>query len=294
MTAETAATIPWWLWPNVLALDAPTVAVVWQRFLGWAFDSPVPAVASVVLGLTVWSIYLADRWWDARSGPVHQPRHTFAAAHPGLIVVSAAAALLVSAGFTFTLPVEYFTVGGIVAVLVAAYFGLVHLLKPNTVTARGGKEMLVGLLFAAGVAVPLVAAGHDIVRWLPATAGFGVICWLNCRVIDRWEGDVTGDDTREPSLGITAVVLASLVPRPVAFALAAAAALLLAVHMAEPKIGPRVAACWPMSFCSRRSWSGCCRDAAAELRCSCTALSLDRDARVWFAAPVVPDRASCP
>ena len=193
---------------------SPTVAVVWQRFLGWAFDSPVPAVASVVLGLTVWSIYLADRWWDARSGPVHQPRHTFAAAHPGLIVVSAAAALLVSAGFTFTLPIEYFTVGGIVAVLVAAYFGLVHLLKPNTVTARGGKEMLVGLLFAAGVAVPLVAAGHDIVRWLPATAGFGVICWLNCRVIDRWEGDVTGDDTREPSLGITAVVLASLVPRP--------------------------------------------------------------------------------
>ena len=69
MTAETAATIPWWLWPNVLALDAPTVAVVWQRFLGWAFDSPVPAVASVVLGLTVWSIYLADRWWTPEAGP---------------------------------------------------------------------------------------------------------------------------------------------------------------------------------------------------------------------------------
>jgi hypothetical protein len=240
VTAETAPTIPWWLWPNVLALDAPAVAVVWQRFLGWAFGSPVPATASVVLGLTVWGIYLADRWWDARSDTHHQPRHRFAAAHRGLIVISLAA-LLAAAAFTFALPRTYLLVGGLVAVVVAGYFGLVHLLKPNAVTARGGKEMLVGLLFAAGVAVPLVAAGHDAVRWLPATAGFGVICWLNCRVIDRWEGEVTGDDTREPSLGITAVVLASLVPRPVAFALAAAAALLLAVHLAEPKIGPRVA-----------------------------------------------------
>jgi len=232
--------IPWWLWPNVLALDAPAVAVVWQRFLGWAFSCPVPAAASVVLGLTVWGIYLADRWWDARSGLFHQPRHTFAAAHSGLIVISVAA-LVAAAAFTFTLPPTYLLVGGAVAVLVAAYFGLVHLLKPNAITARGGKEMLVGLLFAAGVAVPLVAADHDAIRWIPAVAGFGVICWLNCRVIDRWEGEVAGDDTREPSLGITAVVLASLVPRPVAFALAAAAALLLAVHIAERRIGPQAA-----------------------------------------------------
>ena len=240
LAGTAAPELPWWLWPNVLALDAPAVAVVWQRFLGWAFGSAVPMAASVVLGLTVWGIYLADRWWDARSGAIHQPRHHFAAAHPWLIGLLAALALVVAAAFTFVLPGAYLAVGGAVAVLVTGYFGLVHLLKPNAVTARGGKEMLVGLLFAAGVAVPLVASGHDAIRWVPATAGFGVICWLNCRVIDRWEGEVTGDDNREPSLGITAVVLSSLVPRPVAFALAAAAALLLAVHLAQPRIGSKL------------------------------------------------------
>ena len=194
----------------------------------------------MVLGLTVWGIYLADRWWDARSGSYHQPRHRFAAVHRGLILL-AIAALLVAGGMTFSLPRTYLAAGGAVAVLVAGYFGLVHLLKPNAITAQGGKEMLVGLLFAAGVAVPLVAAGHDTLRWLPATAGFGVICWLNCRVIDRWEGEVEGDDTREPSLGITTVVLASFVQRQVGFALATAAALLLAVHIAERRIGPRMA-----------------------------------------------------
>jgi hypothetical protein len=91
------------------------------------------------------------------------------------------------------------------------------------------------------VAVPLVAEAHDFPAWLPAVVGFGVVCWLNCRVIDRWEGDVSGDDTREPSLGITTFVFASLVARPVAFALAMAAALLLVVHLAQPRVGPRVA-----------------------------------------------------
>ncbi len=231
---------PWWLWPNVLALDAPAVAVVWQRFLGPAFGVAVPAAASVVLGLTVWGIYLADRWWDARTGMTDQPRHAFAAANPGLIGVSAAA-LAAAAGFALTLPISYLVAGGALAALVAAYFGLVHLLKPNAVTARGGKEMLVGLMFAAGVAVPLVADGHDSVRWLPAVCGFGVVCWLNCRLIDRWEGEVSGDDTREPSLGITTFVFASLVPRPVAFALASAAALLLVVHTTQRWLGPWVA-----------------------------------------------------
>jgi len=231
---------PWWLWPNVLALDAPAVAVVWQQFLGRAFGVAVPAAALFVLGLTVWGIYLADRWWDARSGTANQPRHAFAAANPGLIGVSIVA-LLAAAGFAFTLPISYLVAGALLGALVAVYFGLVHLLKPNAVTARGGKEMLVGLLFAAGVAVPLVADTHDAVRWLPAVCGFGVVCWLNCRVIDRWEGEVSGDDTREPSLGIATFVLASLVLRPVAFALASAAALLLVVHTVQPRIGPRVA-----------------------------------------------------
>jgi hypothetical protein len=240
VTAAPAPAVPWWLWPNVLALDAPAVAVVWQRFLGRAFGVAVPPAATVSLGLVVWGVYLADRWWDARSGAAGRERHRFAAEHPGLIVV-AVAALAAALGFALALPVAYLAVGGALAALVAGYFGLVHRLRPNAVTARGGKEMLVGFLFAAGVAVPLAVAGRDAVRWLHAAAGFGVLCWLNCRVIDRWEGEVSGDDTREPSLGIVTFVFASLVPRPVAFALASAAALLLAVHLAEPRIGPRVA-----------------------------------------------------
>jgi hypothetical protein len=238
--ARGLSSFPWWLWPNVLALDAPAVAVVWQQFLGRAFGVAVPAAASVVLGLTVWGIYLADRWWDARGGTGTQARHAFAAANPGMIGVSAAA-LVAAGGFALTLPTSYLAAGAALAAVVAVYFGLVHLLKPTAVTARGGKEMLVGLLFAAGVAVPLVAEGRDAVRWVPAVCGFGVVCWLNCRVIDRWEGEVRGDDIREPALGITTFVFASLVLRSVAFALASAAALLLVVHTAEPRIGPRLA-----------------------------------------------------
>ena len=60
--------VPWWLWPNLLGLDAPAVAVVWQRFLADASGVAVPVAASAVLALVVWGIYLTDRRLDARAG----------------------------------------------------------------------------------------------------------------------------------------------------------------------------------------------------------------------------------
>ena len=72
--------IPWWLWPNVLAFDAPLVGVVWQRFLGSVFDVAIPLSASVVLALVIWAVYLSDRWLDAgpRKLPESGDRHRFA------------------------------------------------------------------------------------------------------------------------------------------------------------------------------------------------------------------------
>ncbi len=56
---------PVWLWPNLLSLDAPVVALVWQDFLHRCYPSVLHAPDRLVLGLTVWAIYLADRLIDA-------------------------------------------------------------------------------------------------------------------------------------------------------------------------------------------------------------------------------------
>ena len=55
---------PLWLLPNVLSLDAPVIAVVWQSFFAAVFGTPITIAARVSLGLAVWAIYIADRLLD--------------------------------------------------------------------------------------------------------------------------------------------------------------------------------------------------------------------------------------
>ena len=57
---------PWWLWPNLLSLDAPILAVLWQDFLSHRYAVPLRLPGRLALFLTVWAIYVADRLLDSR------------------------------------------------------------------------------------------------------------------------------------------------------------------------------------------------------------------------------------
>ena len=72
--------LPWWLWPNLIALDAPTVGIVWQRFFGLVFRVSIPVAATVTLALVILAVYLTDRWLDADPRKPHESgdRHRFA------------------------------------------------------------------------------------------------------------------------------------------------------------------------------------------------------------------------
>lgn len=101
--------VPWWLWPNVLSLDAPVVAVTWlwlfaageNLSFGWR-------IHAVVFGV-VWCVYMADRLIDVwrvgagavpgAGGPIvpETSRHAFCRRHRvlmgGLLVVVGAVTL---------------------------------------------------------------------------------------------------------------------------------------------------------------------------------------------------------
>src|SRR6478609_9082655 len=81
-----------WLWPNLLSLDAPIVAVLWQILFARCFQVEVDPLGELLLLMTVWLIYAADRTLDAWRGDVHSPRHEFYRRHwrgllPGWIAV---------------------------------------------------------------------------------------------------------------------------------------------------------------------------------------------------------------
>ena len=232
---------PLWLWPNLVGLDAPAVAVVWQRFLGAAHGVRVPAGASVALGLVVWGVYLADRWLDARPDRPAEAadRHRFARRHRTAVGVAAVAATLAAGVAALLLPAAYIGTGAAVAVGLVAYMVGVHTVGRSAV-GEFGKAFLVGLLFAAGVVVPLAAERpHEALAWLPAVGAFAAACWLNCRLIAGWEAP--GRDRVAGPLAAAAIALglALVAPRPVGLAVACGVVLLLALHRVRPRVSVR-------------------------------------------------------
>src|SRR5689334_9431948 len=72
-----------WLWPNLLSLDAPIVAVLWQALLAQRYNIPLRTPGRVALFLTVWAIYIADRLLDVRrpAATAESARHRFYRRH---------------------------------------------------------------------------------------------------------------------------------------------------------------------------------------------------------------------
>ena len=115
-----ADAVPWWLVPNVLALDAPAVAVAWQRFLGGRAGAAVPWAASAALAAAAWAVYLADRRLDAARGRLDADRHRVAARWPGAFAAGAVLAAALALAAASQLPAAYLRYGLAVALGVDA------------------------------------------------------------------------------------------------------------------------------------------------------------------------------
>src|SRR3954470_10299451 len=78
--SSSTSRIPWWLWLNVLSLDAPLVAVLWQAALAKVHHLAVMPGLHISLFLAVWLIYLVDRVLDGfsmRHSSLVSIRHAF-------------------------------------------------------------------------------------------------------------------------------------------------------------------------------------------------------------------------
>jgi hypothetical protein len=175
-----------WLYPNLLSLDAPIVAVVWQVMFAWSFRARFDPLAAVLLILAVWVIYVADRvfdaWRQSAENPVEQPRHEFYRRHWRAVTPVWIAALGISAWLAWTrLPVALFSRGVTLLAAVAIYFGFAHFSK-----RRWPKELAVAVLFASGASL---AVWEHAKTWIDIATIvlFGTLCWINCAAIEQWE-----------------------------------------------------------------------------------------------------------
>lgn len=185
------ASLPWWLWPHLLSLDAPLVAMLWQCWFAHVAGVTLPASRGIILGLGVWLIYLADRLADAadndRSGSA--PRHVFSGDRRWFLqpfALSIALFMMVIA--PRWLPGVEFRAGLGLLALALGYFWLIHGRTGRGWAAYLPKEAVVGGMFGAGsVFFVICQAPH-----LSGTAGLGAglfaaVCFLNCAFITKWE-----------------------------------------------------------------------------------------------------------
>lgn len=243
---------PFWLYPNLLSLDAPLVAVAWLHVFAktWRLGYH-PWEAYVTLALAVWAIYVADRLFDSSltSGTSEklEARHHFHRAHRkgfriGVMIALGVAVILVVTKMPMTI-YKHLLLGG---VLVAGFFGLSILSSQEGDEVPHTKNIMAGLTFAFGTAMTahLYRWEYGIYDMLSSREFicFAVLCILNISAIDLWEHAARSSDIETKAsdelsltlpltlLGFAALAFAlledELTTRPFFYAILTGAALL--------------------------------------------------------------------
>jgi hypothetical protein len=171
----------------LLSLDAPLIALLWQDLLSRCYPTVLHAAGRVVLGLTVWAIYVADRLLDIRHVPPAREsiKHRFYRAHR----VFARTLLLLVVGVDLAITSLWLRpavldnglvlTGGVVVYLGAFPF--------TGWSATAWKKPLAALLFTAGIfLVEWTGASHPLSRLVWPAAAFWVLCLGNLLTIERW------------------------------------------------------------------------------------------------------------
>ena len=199
---QPAPRTPWWLWPNLLNIDSPLLALIWQEqfarvagvSLGWADRT--------LLFCCTWLVYCADRALDAAGsgGKTETARHAIQLrGKPIWLGVSALVLVVALVLAVATLNSRAWLGGGVVLAFTAAHFAATH--RWAALRCRfWPKEWHVGFVFSVGCTLQVwsVAPGAWPGLLLPVI-GFGALCAMSCSHITAWEV-VTADQDDPGSL----------------------------------------------------------------------------------------------
>ncbi len=175
------------VWLSVSCLDAPTVAVTWQWLFARTLHSHITASDRLVLFLTAWIIYLADRMADSFTIPSHAPiskRQRFCLGHRDFMITNMALIAIADAVCMIRgLERETVLFGALVATAIGLYLAINHL-APVIWGKVPLKEMSIGFLFALGAVAAIAERNFSLATM---TFFFGMLCALNCLSISVWE-----------------------------------------------------------------------------------------------------------
>lgn len=172
-----------WQWPNLLSVDTALIALVWQAAFAATLGVQVSAAAQVVLGLSVWLTYMADRLFDVAKRPLehlHAARHCFAKQHFCALWGVWCGALIANLTLAFIgLSTLELRNGAVLLALCLLYTTLNQALSRRFFP----KEICVAIIYVGGVIVFLLPNAS---LWAPAGA-LTLLCLINCLLIGSKE-----------------------------------------------------------------------------------------------------------
>jgi hypothetical protein len=190
------------LW-HLASLDAPTVAVVWAFAVARSAGVHLEPWIPLLLACGTWTVYVIDRLLDARRAinshnlATLRERHYFHWRHRhALFPLAASAGALALALIIRLMPIATREHDSLIAAAALIYFSGVHspAQLPRWAFRIASKELLVGILFAAGCAAPALSHLHvGASAWpiLPSVLFLASLAWLNCAAINIWETQST-------------------------------------------------------------------------------------------------------
>jgi len=231
---------PWWLLLNVFALDAPIVAIVWQHFLAENFKIVISTTETASLFFTVWFIYLLDHFFDSLKGIYTTHRHLFVSRNQKITITMITFTFTTAICLSFSLS-QSLILGGLILVgFICIYLLLVHASIANIKLKNNCKELLVGIGFGTGVALPVIISNIEIKAWLPAVLLFCLLCWLNCRLIDIWESNKNSLSKIDLALILFIFYSMFICQKPIMFAAAITLVCLILVNKFAGSNKPRI------------------------------------------------------
>lgn len=209
---------PWWLWPNLLSLDAPVVALAWYWMFSkaWALVN-LPGSLAVTLALSVWAIYALDRIIDSRKSSPRaalERRHHFHRKYRWFFLLAVIIAIfwLVWA-LLFYLSQKVLLYGIFVFFLVICYFVVTLFQKGNHHTGLL-KNTIAGMTFTYGVAAGVHAYSpiYSFLEWVFSLEVllFGGLCVINMTAIDFWELNGEDGDDAMALIGTATLLLGGI------------------------------------------------------------------------------------
>jgi hypothetical protein len=227
---------PLWLWPNLLSLDAPLVAVAWLFMFAKAWQvNYMNWQTYLALGLGVWVVYVLDKLLDRKIRPVDDPliasRHEFHARHRKWFLAGVVLALVAILVIVFTvLPVELLVdhsggqrsiLGDVMMsylgpaiLLVVAFFAMV-LKSGESHEIPYFRNLVAGMAFGYGTAmmahIYVPTQGMYSLLFSREMLGFGMLCVLNITAIHLWEHSRMSDDPEQKAADELALTLPLLV-----------------------------------------------------------------------------------